>query len=91
MSSVRMCDRCGNIFKEGAEGSAIGTVTVMVKEGNHTHPQQQSQDICPPCGAGNAPMPRLSIGAATFSPDEIEKRYRRYQEAKTQLDEVTGE
>lgn len=76
MSSVRMCDRCGTIFKEGAEGSAVGSVTVMVREGNHTYPQQQSQDICPDCGAGNSPTPKLAIEGPTYSQEEIDRRYK---------------
>lgn len=61
MSGVRMCDRCGRIFAEGIEGSAVGTVTVMVKNERtgRTQPEQQTQDQCPACAGGGKVEPRL--------------------------------
>lgn len=62
MSSVRMCDRCGDIFPEGAEGSAVGTVTVMKRDSETGRKMaiQETQDQCPPCaGGGTVPTPRI--------------------------------
>lgn len=63
MSTVRMCDRCGTIFPEGIDGSAVGTVTVMRRdpETHRSYPIQQTQDQCPPCAGGETiPAPRLT-------------------------------
>lgn len=53
MSGVRLCDSCGVIFAEGAEGSATGSVTVMVRGSDgRTRPENRVQDSCPKCVGG---------------------------------------
>lgn len=75
MSSVRMCDRCGNIFKEGEEDSAMGTITKMVKVGGKTQPVQEAQDICAACSVSIAPVqPQLAGRHEALS---LEERYDR--------------
>ena len=32
MSAVRMCDRCGNVFPESAEGSSVGMKLIMRRD-----------------------------------------------------------
>jgi len=65
MSAVRMCDRCGSVFAEGAEGASVGTVTA-----NERNPRTgrlesvtKSMDIGPCCGATQSPAPRFAVGS----------------------------
>lgn len=86
MSQVRMCDTCGTIFAEGEEGSAVGTVTLMVKDprSGGTRPEQRAQDMCPLCASGVRPAPRvLEAGEAVadrydrMAKDRVKDRGRR--------------
>jgi hypothetical protein len=50
MSSVRMCDKCGSIFKEGEEGSGTGSMTVSKRTPDgRVIPVQQCVDWCAMC------------------------------------------
>ena len=70
MSTVRMCDGCGLIFKEGAEGTSVGTVTVMVKATNgRTVPEQRSADFCDQCTNGTGVTPRVQAAIERGSKD----------------------
>lgn len=93
MSTVRMCDRCGDIFKEGIEGSAVGTVTLMKTNRDGTpYPVQQAQDICPNCGAGASIRPRLALTMEdTYDSDELQRRFAEYQAAKKELEDKFGD
>lgn len=68
MSAVRMCDRCGNIFAEGAEGASVGT---MVR--NERNPRtgrveavSKTMDVGPCCTQDPVASPRLAVSGATF-------------------------
>jgi len=71
MSSVRMCDKCGTIFPEGAEGSAILQGTIMVKDDRtgRVRQEQTNQDACPDCASGKPPAPRLALGSVAGKSD----------------------
>lgn len=49
MSAVRMCDRCGVIFPETAEGWGVGTISTNVprEDGRGTRMVEQRIDLCP--------------------------------------------
>jgi hypothetical protein len=49
-----MCDKCGVIFSEAAEGWGVGTISTMVKNERTRRPEQvmQSIDLCPVDNAG---------------------------------------
>lgn len=73
MSSVRMCDRCGNIFSENAEDWSTFTGAVKRKrEDGSRYTEQIVQDACPSCTAGTPPatVPRVALTAeaAPFPP-----------------------
>lgn len=53
MSAVRMCDFCGMVFPEGAEGSSVGMGNVMRRtpDGRRVREEVQ-QDQCPKCAEG---------------------------------------
>lgn len=96
-----MCDRCGVIFAEGAEGSSItnGTKNVRNERSGRMEQQQVSMDACPDCTAGVTVAPRLALlplpqldASATLD------RYEAYRAGRTptpptrpQPDPVTGE
>lgn len=67
MSSVRMCDKCGSIFKEGeiGSGSFNGTVVQQDKNG-HSETVNQFMDVCCECNlvprTAIVPAARLSLG-----------------------------
>lgn len=71
MSAVRMCDVCGVIFREGADGSTVMTGTRMERDerGRQTT-IQESQDRCPDCSGARTVAPRLALGATAKSADE---------------------
>jgi hypothetical protein len=73
MSSVRMCDKCGNIFSENAEDWSTFTGAVKRKrEDGSRYTEQITQDACPSCTAGTPVItPRLAIApeAAPFPAD----------------------
>lgn len=53
MSTVRMCDGCGLIFPEGAEGTSTGMVTVIIKDDRgRTSPDHKAADYCQDCTNG---------------------------------------
>jgi predicted RNA-binding Zn-ribbon protein involved in translation (DUF1610 family) len=51
MSSVRMCDNCGFVFSENAEGWSNMTGNRMVRnaETGKMEPKNASVDYCPDC------------------------------------------
>lgn len=60
MSSVRMCDRCGRIFPEGEEGSAVGSMTRTVKgDDGRMRTESAQQDACALCASPSAVEPRV--------------------------------
>jgi hypothetical protein len=68
MSSVRMCDKCGNIFSENEEDWSTFTGAVKRRrEDGSRYTEQISQDACPVCTGGTQVVtPRVAIGAAPF-------------------------
>ena len=76
MSSVRMCDTCGNIFSENKEGWTTGTISRKVKENGRTTFKEQVQDACPDCSSAmfdETPVPRVALPA----PSRVEREYAR--------------
>jgi len=71
MSAVRMCDKCGTIFPEGAEGSAVLQGTMMVKDERtgRVRQEQTNQDACPECASGKLPKPRIAVGSVAAKSD----------------------
>lgn len=74
MSAVRMCDRCGAIFAEGAEGASIGHVSRNLRNDRTGRMESVTvtQDVCPPCSGSVEPLtPRLALvgGKATKPTD----------------------
>lgn len=66
MSGVRMCDKCGTIFSENAEGwtTLTGTRLVTDSEGRKRQVTKQ-MDTCPSCSIGETEItPRLSLTAS---------------------------
>lgn len=56
MSAVRMCDRCGTIFSENAEGWGVGTISTN-KRNERTGRLEMTQlsiDLCPVDNRGPA-------------------------------------
>lgn len=52
MSAVRMCDVCGQIFKEGEVGSATYNGTVVTEDSRGiARPVQRTMDQCAACTA----------------------------------------
>lgn len=62
MSTVRMCDRCGNIFSEREDGWTTMTGTTMRRDAEGRMRQSTEQlDACPRCTTGqNVPRPMLA-------------------------------
>lgn len=54
MSAVRMCDRCGTIFSENAEGWGVGTISTNKRNERTARLEIVSQtiDLCPTDNAG---------------------------------------
>ena len=64
MSAVRMCDRCGSIFKEGAEDATVGTASRVIRDPytGQRRTIEVAMDACPTCsGAGGDLIPRLAV------------------------------
>lgn len=63
MSSVRMCDGCGDIFSEREDGWASMTGTQMKRDADtgRTNPVQTQEDRCPRCVDGGSMKPRLAL------------------------------
>lgn len=68
MSSVRMCDKCGEIFSENQDGWSTFSGTAMRRREDGTRFQETvAQDACTTCTAGPQQVtPRIPIGAAPF-------------------------
>lgn len=61
MSSVRMCDRCGNIFSERQEGWGTFTGTSFRKDETGRRYQESVQlDACPVCNTISDPQQEIS-------------------------------
>lgn len=89
MSAVRMCDKCGTIYPEGAEGASTGQVTVNERDQRGKMvANTKTMDICPMCGMGQeTPTPRLAV---TGSADRIEMRDRATPPLDPTTVQVTG-
>ena len=74
MSAVRMCDGCGVIFAEGAEGSTIlsGSKVIRDQFTGAKRTEQTTQDRCPKCSGHHEPTPRISIAGAAGKSDPVE-------------------
>jgi RNA polymerase subunit RPABC4/transcription elongation factor Spt4 len=68
MSAVRMCDRCGTIFPETAEGWGVGTISTNAPRGDGRGQVMVEQriDMCPTCNqAPTAHLtPKIAVPAA---------------------------
>lgn len=63
MSAVRMCDKCGVIFPEGAEGASIvqGTKNIRNPRTDRVEQHHVQEDWCAKCSGGTVlPEPRLA-------------------------------
>jgi len=65
MSAVRMCDSCGTIYSERAEGHGTGSFTTSRRNERTGRMEQvtETRDLCPTC---NAPLneslnPQLAV------------------------------
>lgn len=64
MSSVRMCDSCGNIFSERAAGWSTGTVSRVDRdEKGRPTAVTETLDQGPCCSGATVITPRLSLTA----------------------------
>lgn len=68
MSSCRMCDTCGTVFSERAEGWSNGEITINKKDPDtgRVRPETISVDKCPECTeqmTATPPRPMLEHGA----------------------------
>ena len=63
MSSVRMCDKCGQIFSENEEDwSTYSGSRKRRREDGSRYTETIVQDACPPCTNGDTVIkPRLGI------------------------------
>lgn len=80
MSSVRMCDKCERIFKEGEAGSATGTMTVIMEDpdtGRKTQ-QLQAEDRCANCTGYNGRTAKRELSSAERKFREAERIVRDY-------------
>lgn len=78
MSSVRMCDRCGNVFSENDEGWSTDSRTVnRTREDGKRYTVGMQVDQCAPCVGNPGPVvPRLpappsAITAAAATAEHI--------------------
>ena len=72
MSTVRMCDRCGNIFSEREDGwtSMTGTTMRRDSEGRLKSTTEQL-DACPSCSVGREiPRPTVAIEPTSYRAPE---------------------
>lgn len=74
MSAIRMCDRCGNVFKEGADGSSVASGTRMVRDQLGRKIQEQvTMDVCPPCNDTPAPAQfQAALEGAEVKPTKVD-------------------
>lgn len=73
MSSVRMCDRCGNIFSENSEDWSTFNGTIMRKDENGRRVNETVvQDACGNCTNGRNPVsPRLALPKGSVDPARV--------------------
>lgn len=103
MSSVRMCDRCGNIFSENDLDWSTATGTVQRRRENGTrYGEQTTIDQCGPCtnGVPSDIHPKLPTAIAagkvvTTAADEAaaaerEDDHAMLRDLQRQLDELRG-
>ena len=69
MSSVRMCDRCGQVFSERSEGwsTFAGSRRIRAAITGKIENVQETMDSCPDCSEmimGTAPRPELTTEQA---------------------------
>lgn len=67
MSSVRMCDRCGVVFSERADGWGSASMTTMRTDERTGQPRpvQESIDLCPSCNRpAHGPVQLAPVPAA---------------------------
>ena len=72
MSSVRMCDKCGDIFSENEEDWSTFSGSVQRRRENGSrYTETVNQDACPGCTAGRTVVkPRVAITAPAFPDPE---------------------
>lgn len=76
MSSVRMCDRCGNIFSETEDGWQTFTATTRQRDPKSKQWQtvQAVLDACSSCAIGGEPLagnrPMIAPGRG-LSPESV--------------------
>lgn len=70
MSTVRMCDRCGNIFSEREDGwTSMQGTTMRRDEKGQMRQTTEALDACPRCSAGReVPRPVLAENASETAP-----------------------
>jgi hypothetical protein len=73
MSSVRMCDRCGQIFSENSEDWSTFNGTVMRKDDYGKRISETVvQDACGDCTNGKTPVsPRLALPKGVVDPVKV--------------------
>ena len=68
MSSVRMCDKCNNVFSERSEGWGTGVFTQPVKDKDGRRVMDQVQmDICGECNAFSETARPMIASIPTYS------------------------
>lgn len=74
MSSVRMCDRCGNIFSELADGWQAFSASTMKKnpETGKRETVVQMMDACEACAIGTEPVDSVRDDAGFFQRQLLE-------------------
>ncbi len=70
MSAVRMCDRCGHVFSERAEGWGTYTGTTMRRDPETGRQRQVTEqlDLCGGCN-GNAADAPVAVAAIPGVPE----------------------
>lgn len=68
MSSVRMCDKCGQVFSENEEDwSTFSGSRKRRREDGSRYTETLVQDACPACTNGDTVIrPRLAIGRVDY-------------------------
>jgi len=68
MSAVRMCDRCGNVFSERADGwTSMQAQRVTRKDGRQVV-TMENLDACPPCSEGADDVtPRIAVASKSHT------------------------
>lgn len=69
-----MCDKCGNLFSERAEGWGTGQLSVTKTIDGRRRTVTETMDVCPPCNAfDGAPIPSLPALTAVAGPDAADR------------------